>query len=673
MNKKFLYIITPCFLFVLYMMLSSSSGGINGQSVAGCTCHGSVSNNTLVTITGLPAGGYTNGTVYPITISVTNTTLVGTTPFGLRDGFNLTATTGAFTAIAGTALNGATEIRHTTPKAPVSGTASWTFNWTAPASGNASVAFFVSGNATNGNGSSAGDQWNQTSAFVAKNGVALSVSASAPNILCNGGTATVTATAIGGSPAYQYCLNAGTFQSGNTFSSVLAGTYTVTVRDATLATASTVITLNQPTAITATPTAGTILCNPGTTSITVAASGGTGAFTYRLNTGAYQASNTFNTVAPGTYTITARDANLCTKTSTIVVSQPAALSFTAPVLTQPSCNGSTGAATVNAVGGTGTKTYTINPLGPQSNTTGVFSGLTGTQVYTATCTDANNCTKTITFTMTQPSLITFGSPTTVQPPCSASTGQITLTATGGTGAKTYTIQPLGPQSNTTGVFTGLSGQVYTITATDANNCTKTSTVNLPCIPVPALSLKLFSQGYYAGASLMVPTLNNQGLGNPLNQTDTLELSLRAITSPYNIIFQANQVVQTNGTLLWDLPPAANGNSYYVVIRHRNILETWSQNPITINGTTTYDFSISANQAYGGNQIEMEPGVFAFYTGDITQDGVVDGLDFGDWENDNNNFAGGYVSSDFNGDGVVDGLDFLIWEPNNNNFVGIMAP
>jgi hypothetical protein len=535
------------------------------------------------------------------------------------------------------------------------------------------VGFFVSGNATNGNGSTSGDQWNQTSAFVAKNGVPLSVSATAPNILCNGGNATVTATAIGGSPAYQYRLNAGTFQSGNTFSSVLTGTYTVTVRDATLATATTVITLNQPTAITATPTAGTILCNPGTTSITVAASGGTGAFNYRLNTGTFQASNTFNSVAAGTYTITARDANLCTKTSTIVVSQPAALSFTAPALTQPSCNGSTGAATVSAIGGTGIKTYTINPLGPQSNTTGIFSGLTGTQVYTVTCTDANNCTKTITFTITQPSLITFGSATTLQPPCSASTGQITLTAAGGTGAKTYTIQPLGPQGNTTGVFTGLSGQVYTITATDANNCTKTSTVNLACIPVPALSLKLFSQGYYAGASLMVPTLNNQGMSNPLNQTDTLELSLRASTTPYNIIFQSNQVVQTNGTLLWDLPPAANGNTYYVVIRHRNILETWSQNPITINGTTTYDFSVSANQAYGGNQIEMEPGVFAFYSGDINQDGVVDGLDFGDWENDNNNFAGGYVNTDFNGDGVVDGLDFLIWEPNNNNFVGIMAP
>ncbi|MBK8683818.1 MAG: hypothetical protein IPN26_01910 [Bacteroidetes bacterium] len=60
-------------------------------------------------------------------------------------------------------------------------------------------------------------------------------------------------------------------------------------------------------------------------------------------------------------------------------------------------------------------------------------------------------------------------------------------------------------------------------------------------------------------------------------------------------------------------------------------------------------------------------------GDINQDGVVDGLDYNDWETDNNSFAGGYYSSDLNGDGIVDGLDFLIWEDNNNNFVGIQTP
>ncbi|QLH46086.1 MAG: hypothetical protein HWD58_10895 [Bacteroidota bacterium] len=66
-------------------------------------------------------------------------------------------------------------------------------------------------------------------------------------------------------------------------------------------------------------------------------------------------------------------------------------------------------------------------------------------------------------------------------------------------------------------------------------------------------------------------------------------------------------------------------------------------------------------------------MWGFYSGDINQDGVVDGLDYNAWENDNNNFASGYFSTDLNGDGIVDGLDFLLWEINNNNFVGVLTP
>ncbi|QLH46159.1 MAG: hypothetical protein HWD58_11290 [Bacteroidota bacterium] len=51
-----------------------------------------------------------------------------------------------------------------------------------------------------------------------------------------------------------------------------------------------------------------------------------------------------------------------------------------------------------------------------------------------------------------------------------------------------------------------------------------------------------------------------------------------------------------------------------------------------------------------------------FCSDINQDGVVDGLDYNDWEADNNNFGSGYLSTDLNGDGIVDGLDFLLWKP-----------
>ncbi|QLH45631.1 MAG: hypothetical protein HWD58_08455 [Bacteroidota bacterium] len=73
----------------------------------------------------------------------------------------------------------------------------------------------------------------------------------------------------------------------------------------------------------------------------------------------------------------------------------------------------------------------------------------------------------------------------------------------------------------------------------------------------------------------------------------------------------------------------------------------------------YNFTVQANKAFGDNQASLSNGSFAFYTGDINQDGVVDGLDYNDWETDNNNFANGYLSTDLSGDGIVDGLDFLL--------------
>jgi hypothetical protein len=114
-------------------------------------------------------------------------------------------------------------------------------------------------------------------------------------------------------------------------------------------------------------------------------------------------------------------------------------------------------------------------------------------------------------------------------------------------------------------------------------------------------------------------------------------------------------------------------SFYIGVRHRNAIETWSNNPVLMSALTTYNFSNALNKAYGSNQISLGGGFFAIYNGDINQDGVIDGLDYNDWEVDNNNFAGGYYSSDLNGDGIVDGLDFLIWEDNNNNFIGSQTP
>lgn len=475
MKRKATLLLTPLLLFILYVSLSSYSTGITGQSVAGCTCHSpTASANTIVTLTGLPSGGYTNGTVYAITVSVTNNVIVPFSGgFGLRDGFNLSSTAGAFTAIAGTTLNGPIEIRHNTPKAVVAGTASWTFNWTAPASGNANITFNLAGNATNGSGDNIGDSWNQTTVTIIKSGTPLTVSATPSIISCNGGFSTITANGVGGIPPYTYKLNSGAFQSSATFSNNLANTYTITIKDASTATATTVLNITQPALLNVSASASAILCNGGTSTITATASGGTGALQYRRNTGTYQSSNIFTGNLAATYTITARDVNLCTKTTLVTISQPTAMVMGAPSISLPPCNGSTGSLTITASGGTGTKTYSINPLGPQTNTSGSFTGLIG-QTYTITATDANACTKTSTVVITQPSPLLLNSLFITPPLCNGGLGSVSVITTGGTGQKTYSISPLGPQTNTNGNFNGLSAQGYTISVSDALGCTATS-------------------------------------------------------------------------------------------------------------------------------------------------------------------------------------------------------
>ncbi|MCX6318605.1 MAG: T9SS type A sorting domain-containing protein [Bacteroidetes bacterium] len=210
----------------------------------------------------------------------------------------------------------------------------------------------------------------------------------AGSILCNGGTTTLTVSASGGTPPFEYSLNGGAYQTSNLFT-VPAGTYTVTVRNASLCIGvAPVVIVTQPLAISVAVAAGTINCNGGTTTLTVTASGGTGTLQYSINGGAYQGSNVF-TVSAGSYSITVRDANNCTRTaSTVTVSQPAVLTATATATRILQCGGNA-EITISASGGTlpytGTGTFTRGP---------------GTWNFTVT--DTRGCTSVATSTIEAP-------------------------------------------------------------------------------------------------------------------------------------------------------------------------------------------------------------------------------------------------------------------------------
>jgi hypothetical protein len=110
------------------------------------------------------------------------------------------------------------------------------------------------------------------------------------------------------------------------------------------------------------------------------------------------------------------------------------------------------------------------------------------------------------------------------------------------------------------------------------------------------------------------------------------------------------------------------------VKGSNLVQTWSAAPQAV-GTTplNYDFSTAASQAYGDNMLEIEPGVFAMYQGDLAADDLVDLTDYSVWEAKYSDFAFGVEPTDLNGDGLVDLTDYSIWEANYSAFIFAAYP
>lgn len=166
---------------------------------------------------------------------------------------------------------------------------------------------------------------------------------------------------------------------------------------------------------------------------------------------------------------------------------------------------------------------------------------------------------------------------------------------------------------------------------------------------------------------MAPALLNQGVaGATSGITDTITVQLRNTTAPYGIASTLKTILNTNGTASCIFPVSG---SFYIAVSHRNGLQTWSANPVTLSAApVTYDFSNAANKAFGSNQLSVGAGLFAFYSGDVNSDENIDITDISLMEIDINQFASGYFRTDINGDGNVDILDVPLVEANVNNFI-----
>jgi gliding motility-associated-like protein len=298
------------------------------------------------------------------------------------------------------------------------------------------------------------------------------------NVLCNAAsTGNIQIAASGGSGTINYTLQpSSTNNTTGIFNALSANTYTAVATDGNGCTITTSTTITQPSPISfTTANASPALCSSTPTgTVNVTASGGVGSFVYTLlNNSASNTTGSFTNLGATIYTVQATDGNGCAITTTLTVTQSTALAITNPVGTIPTCyNGNNGQIAFTANGGTGAIAYAIN--GGTSQSLGTFVGLVGNATYTLSITDANNCLATSTFFLNQPPALQFTSVIANSAQCwNTADGSITAVGNGGTGTITYSLYPLSA-NNTNGVFNNLFGSIYTVTITDANGCSQTS-------------------------------------------------------------------------------------------------------------------------------------------------------------------------------------------------------
>lgn len=290
----------------------------SASTCASSGCHSSAGNFTGdVSVMGLPAEIMPN-TTYTISVVVNNADGNAT-----RAGFQLDIIDDSETSV-GTLANpstgsdietnaGRTYFEHRTGQAFSANQASWSVEWTAPASvsGN-NVQFWTVGNIANGNGGSSGDNvvFNMQSVdFSSAAPVSAMISASS-DVSCNGGSdGSATVSASDGAPPYTY--NWSNDATTTTVDNLIAGTYTVTVTDADMTTTTAEVSIAEPAALAPSIAEQVdINCITTTGSLTAMTNGGTPPYIYAWSNGAM--GGTITDLVAGEYIVTVTDANNCT-------------------------------------------------------------------------------------------------------------------------------------------------------------------------------------------------------------------------------------------------------------------------------------------------------------------------------------------------------------------------
>ena len=381
------------------------------------------------------------------------------------------------------------------------GTPAYTFNWTGPSgftSGAEDPSGLGPGNYSleiiDDNGCTA----NYSDAVTITEPTEITATPTKTDISCHGSQdGTISIVVAGGTPGYTYSWSgpSGFSSTDQNITSLGPGSYDLTVTDEStcIRIFNDIATINEPDPITVslTSTSDPLCSGDNNGSISIDLTNGTAPYTFSWtnNTGTEISTDEDPSGLPaGNYSLDVMDANSCTASYTdlAILTDPPSLSFSTVNLTSVTgCPGdSNGAIDASASGGTGSLEYALNGGAYQSS--GSFTSLAAGN-FTVQTRDANGCFDDTLVTISEPMPLTIINEEVTQTGChESSTGQITITTTGGTLPVTYVLDPplLPPQ--TTGTFNGLPEGDYTIQATGAEACTTVTSSVITVIDPPEL-------------------------------------------------------------------------------------------------------------------------------------------------------------------------------------------
>ena len=285
-------------------------------------------------------------------------------------------------------------------------------------------------------------------------------------ISCYGESTSVTVTATGGNPAYNYEWSNG--QNTQTATGLLAGSYTVTVRDSGGCSVALQCNVTQPLEMQASIVSRDLICGVSQGSLSAVVIGGTQPYSYTWSNGITTVENT--NVIVGQYGLTVVDINNCMATANARVSMQGMLSVNAHVTQQISCHGyNDGIVAAEAPNAAEPLFYTWSTGNASPEIYNLFEGS-----YMVTVTDAWGCTGQAGVNLVSPpemNLQTY----TESPLCyNSRDGKIVATAFGGIAPYSY----LWNTSVTENELVNVGMGTYSLTISDAAGCSAVKSVTL---------------------------------------------------------------------------------------------------------------------------------------------------------------------------------------------------